>query len=848
MKAWLTIVTILAALLGFTSIEAEAQSGVQISGEQVLGVRYLDLSNNSAKFNEYRDLRNGFQLDALSFRIRDLGSTKYLDFSGSNFLLDNQNISAILGDRDRGWNLRVNHSKSPYRLSNKAMTPYIYRGGGRFTVSDRVSIVNDGNDTTGTPSLVPTVVQMAFNDSLVADYLKTHLYPVNLETRREKTSATIGFSQTGPLRFKLGYSDEQREGNQLTNATLGDRPPRTLNSQIAEPVDYTTREFSAQADYGANRVQAQLGYFLSLFNNKLDALRWDNLYFTPNVGADYTTTVPGTARNVSAFGLRSLAPDNTAHQVSFMTTVNPKFGGRLTTAVAWGLMRQNQELLPYSVSTLGGDNNAAYGDSLNWNDTGKLPRANADAKITTLRVDAAYSFSPFSRTTVRPFLRINNLDNKTPTDEWRYVTQDAAGTDGNVNNRNFRRNLAYAYKKLAFGAEATRSFTFWRTALGLEYTREGIDREFREADTDEDILEARLRTHPGKRVSFSAKYLYGNRKGDGYDYRVTSQTYWYSLTHVNADPDNPQFLFADHPDLRRYDVSDRKRTEFNLTGNVLASATLDFSVSYLYRLDDFDSDVKPVAPLLGTSLTLPTPADSAALTPGLQLGRLKDKTNAVTANVNFTPNARWSFSAFADREMMTGEARGIVFDENHRQDPSNPSLQSPTALGPWTDPDRLYNTESEQITNTVGIGASFDAVPGKLRLFADYSLSRTTIDLNYSGYGSDTAYLGQSWETFQFGFGSPETVRFNQYELDLAMEYRFARNLTLKLSYLFNWYRVKDWMQEPDGPWVEEVGSEYFWRDTSRDNRWGNRLITMGSYLAPNYEAHVGFAALTYAF
>ncbi len=845
MKTWLTTIILSLLLTGAFSTDAKAQKQFEITGQQVLGIRYIDLSNNSAKFNEYRDLRSGFQLDALSFTIREKGSGRYLDFSGSRLLLDNQSLAVTLGDRDRGWNLQVNHIKSPYRLSNKAMTPYIYRGGGTFTVSDRVSIVNDGNDTTGTPSLVPTTDQMAFNDSLVAEYLTTHLHPVALGTRREQTSAAISFSEMGPFSINLEYSDERRDGNQLSYGPIGDRPPRSLNSQIVEPVDYTTRELSARAEYGSARVQLQAGYSLSSFDNELDATRWDNIYFTPNAGADYATTVPGTARNVAAYGQRSLAPDNVSHQLSLATGINPTFGGRFTSTVIWAYMRQNQELLPYSASTLGGDVN---GDGLDWNDTGKLPRDKANAKMTTLRINAAYSFNPLRRLTVRPFIRFYNLDNNTPTEEWKYVTQDVAGTNGDVNYRSYRRNLAYAYQKLAFGAEARQSVSFWRTTVGLGYTREGIDRDFREASTDENIFEISLRTKPANPVSFSAKYRYGDRKGDGYNYRVTSQTYWYTFDQGANEVDNPQFLFADHPDLRRYDVSDRKRHELNLSGNVIASQNLDFSVSYRYRNDDFDSGVEAVAPLMGTSVPLPNPADTAAMTPGLQIGRLKDKIHTVTVDVHYTLSDRWTVTAFADREELTGDARGMVYNENQRREPSNTGIQSPTALGPWTDPDRLYTTMSDQSTNTIGLGVVFDAIPGKLRLFTDYSLSRTTVDLEYDGYGSDADYLGRDWETFQFGFGSPETVRFNQYELNMALEYRLSQNLAFKISYLFNWYRVQDWMQEPDGPWVEEVGSEYYWRDTSRDNRWGNRLISMGGYLAPDYEAHVGFASLTYGF
>ena len=37
-------------------------------------------------------------------------------------------------------------------------------------------------------------------------------------------------------------------------------------------------------------------------------------------------------------------------------------------------------------------------------------------------------------------------------------------------------------------------------------------------------------------------------------------------------------------------------------------------------------------------------------------------------------------------------------------------------------------------------------------------------------------------------------------------------------------------------------------RDTSRSFQWGNRLFNLGTYLAPNYDAHIGFVGFRYRF
>jgi MtrB/PioB family decaheme-associated outer membrane protein len=839
------LLLIIVIFLCLSNFQVLAQRKIELSGEQTLGVRQVELNTNSSKFNEYRDIRNGLYLQKLRFEFLNTESSWLIEFNGRNLLLDDQFIRARIGDLGNRWSITVNNNKIPHRLSNKALTPFFDRGNGFFTVSERISIGNNGN---GTPSLVPTTGQMAVNDSLIADYLGGHLRPVNLGIQREKTSASLELPRLGMLNFNLNYSDERRNGNRSTYGPIGDRPPRTLNIQLPEPVSYTTREVHADAGFITNGFQANVNYLFSMFDNKIESMRWENIFLRPTSDLDYLTTVPGTPRNVSNFAQRSLAPDNFYHNISLSAGLNLPLESRLTTTVALGFMRQDEELLPYSFSTLGGDLNPNFGDGLNWNDPGKLPRRTADAEMKTLRFDMDYKINPISTLNFRPFVRYYKLDNNTPTAQWKYVTQDVAGTDGNVNYRNYRSNLAYAFNKLDFGIDASQYISFWRSTLSVKYTRENIDRKFREANTNENIFNASLRTRPVNRLTLSAGFLYGNRNAGIYDYKVNAQSYWYSFEQGAADVDNPKFLFEDHPDLRKFDVSDRKRNELNFAATFAALDELDLSAAFKYRNDDFDSNVKPVAPLAGTTVPLPNPADANAMTPGQQLGLLKDKRQNIIFNAHFTPSARLNIYAFADREDVTSDSRGMIFNENQRREPSDPAIQAPTALGPWTDPNRIFNVKSEQKTNTLGLGFGYDIIPGKFKFSSDFSLSLTDVDLDYTGYGSDPAFLGRDWETFAFGFNTPATIKHNQYTLNSSLEYQLLDKLTLGFHYLFSKYDLQDWMQAPLGAWVENVGSEFYWRDTSRDNRWGNRLINLGSYLAPSYDVHAGYVSMTFQF
>ena len=81
-----------------------------------------------------------------------------------------------------------------------------------------------------------------------------------------------------------------------------------------------------------------------------------------------------------------------------------------------------------------------------------------------------------------------------------------------------------------------------------------------------------------------------------------------------------------------------------------------------------------------------------------------------------------------------------------------------------------------------------------------------------------------------------------------SLDYRILKDLSVSLGYLFDYFRQRDWQQEPT-PQIEAVsGNDNFNRDSSRSNQWGNRLPNLGAYLAPSYEAHLVSLNMNYRF
>ena len=834
---------------------AQSEALLETSGSVTVGAQLIDVDSNSSKFGEYRDLQNGFNLYNLSFLGIDTANGRYLELNGKNLIRDDQSLRLDLGSAGT-WRMTVERNEIPHNISNKAMTPFIDQGNGLYTVASPVVLPD--TDVAGVPTsgynLAPTGAQAAAglltnNDAATALWLSTNLHSVELGTQRDKTSATLQLTPNEFLKFRLTYSDDRKDGSKITYGPIGDRPPRTLNIQMAEPIDYATREVKVEAEYNRDKFQGLFTYLISDFKNEIDTLTWQNIYARqadPNSLAD-TSYDQWTGHRVANFGQRALAPDNRYQNASLTFGIDLPLASRLTATAAYGKSEQDEALIAYSTSAFGTTGTTNVGAAAT------LPRSSAEAEIETRLLNVNYTINPVERLNLRAFFRYYDLDNNTEEDNWHYVTSDTlsgTGTGGTPSFKNKRTNLAYGYDQQNYGLDATYSLNLWRTTLGLGFEREEIDRDYREANTDENQYKVSLRTRPANWVSLRAKYLYGDRAADSYNNSVTAESYWYTQADVGTDNDNPKFTFTNHPDMRKFDVTDRERQQIDLAATVTPHEIIDLTASYRWRDDDYASDVQSSQPLAGTTF-----AGEAAVTPGDQLGLLASESNRYALDAGFTVNKQLNLNAFVARETIESTQRGLEFNENNK---ANPAAATTADLGAWTEARGQWLAKTEDRTNTVGAGIGYQIIPGKLNFVTDYSFAYGKVDIDYSGFGSPSSgtrtagviSTAERADTNEFAFRNPSTVTHKQQTLNASLEYQMVKNLVFGLHYLFDNYRISDWMQDSSSPWAESVGSEFLLRDTSSatSTQWGNRLVNMGSYLGPDYDAHLAYVSMTYKF
>lgn len=840
---------LLVAAFLLPSFSSLAQEAPKAAAKEVKRIGYsgsitpgAQLTNNpkSSKFNEYRDFKDGVYLPGLGLEVFDNETGRFIEIRGSNIFRSDQNLSAEIGKYGR-YRLEFEWDKLTHLLSNKAKTPYEYQGRGVYMVPSTVTgITKKLNTAAGDATMMSNT-----NDPLVEAYLSRTLKSTDLQNSRNMRVVGFEYSLMDDLNFRVNYSNESRDGNKVTYGPIGDRPPRSLNIQFQEPLDYKTQEFKFEVDYLlADKVQLNASYMLSDFKNNVDNLTWQNIY--NSAGSSFETWTSGEA--VGTFGMRALPPDNKHHVASLNFGVDLPLDSRLGGNVSYGWMRQNETLIPYSTLEV-----TDTIDSKAWTDKTKLPRATADAKINTQLYELNYTISPIDRLNLRASARFFNLDNQTPEDSWKYVTQDTVNaTTGRPEYTNNRKSVAYAYDQKNYALDATYGLDFWRTTFSAGAELEKINRKHREGNTKEGIYRFSLRSRPLKWVSFRTKYQYRNRGIDHYDTHGSADTYTYDANQATTSASNfndPKYTFENHPDMRVFDLTDRKRHQVDLSASVTPIKKLDVMGSFKWKKDDFNSNVAATTPLVNYAGNgTVTAADRAALTPGFQLGLLNAKQQQYGLDAGYPVTDRLILNAFASWDHSETQQREMEFQENNKGNPS--VIASTVNLGPWTDPKMLWTANIKDRTQTIGFGANYTVIPETLRVGTTQTFSRGTIDIEFGGFGalSRVNPVTGLADNNEYAFTSPSAVHHLRYTANFNVDYQLIKDMSIGLGYLFERYSVADWQQQGEKGAEPVNGNENLLRDNSRSQQWGNRLPNMGQLLAPSYVAHMGTVTLTYRF
>jgi hypothetical protein len=381
----------------------------------------------------------------------------------------------------------------------------------------------------------------------------------------------------------------------------------------------------------------QLSYTYSKFSNRFNAFDVQN----PYAGA----TLPNQRL--------SLAPDNDHHQFNVTGAYNFSKATRLSATYSYGIARQNEAFLAYSV------NGAAA--------TTALPRSSLDGKVINTLLDVALTTKPIDKMNLKVAYQYRDSDNRTPIAQYNYASRDAIAV-GVSPTSNIRSNAPVSTTEQKASLEGDYEIAA-KTVLraGLEHSNKKYTLSDR-TDTQTNKLSVELRRPFSAEFLGSLGYIYTQRRGSDYDKNVYFRnTYTDAAFQAGATG-----RLTNNPSMRSFMYADFNEDRLRASG----SWTLSETVSLQGVIDGYQQKMR--GPNCGQFSDALQPQ---AITPPLSstcLGRDRAEGGSVNLDVQYQPEENLTTFAFVNlsqtgvkeigRTWTRGNDTGALDTKNWRGD------------------------------------------------------------------------------------------------------------------------------------------------------------------------------------
>lgn len=629
----------------------------------VLGVVRTHVDTNSAKWEEYRDMSNGFVIPYLRL-IGEGSGDRELDFNAVNVRREDARYNLFYGVPGR-YELTLDYNKIPHHFGNDGHMLYTQTGPGRLEIADPIQAALQGA-IAAQLATNPGGITYAFLNRLLSPYLAT-AQAINLGLERNRFLAQLDLGRMGPFAWGLEYDHEKRTGNRAYGASFG----FSNATEVPEPIDYDTTGAQIAGEWNTTNGGLGFGYRYSKFENNISTLIWDNPFRVTGATDPSAYTAPGAGSiGGSNVGLADLNASN--HADLLFLNGRTRFGSWFASgSAAYDMMKQDDPLLPYTLnSSIKGIN--FNGGTFDPTNPANLPVRSADRKINTtaLNGDLGTRFGQSLDLTFR--YRYYDLANKGSRVELPgYVRYDA------VWETIARVTVPYAYTKQNASAELGWDLAK-ATRLGLSFERESWNRKFREIkDSDENIWKATFDTRPTSWFALRSSYQYGDRSIGNYSRAAGAEASF-------VEPEDPTNI----PGLLKYDEAPRKEHLYNVQAQFFPKDSWTFFLGAVGDDQNFDQSA---------------------------FGLEKDNTNTYNAELSYAPSDNFNFFLFGSRQDRK-------VDQAARQSGATPSTNP---LDSWfANLDETTDTWGAGLTSqfakrwTLDLSANYSKSDGKAGLFS----------------------------------------------------------------------------------------------------------------------------------
>jgi len=474
------------------------------SGDVELGIG--NVTDNAYKFGEYTGLneKGAFLVSDANLTYRNPDAT-YLNLSISDFSLDSRSLS-VKGGKQGSYKFFLTYDEIPHLISDSGVTPFIGSGSASLTLP---------------PAWVPAATTGSMSG------LAGNLNTVELGTQRKRVAYGISFSPESPWGYAVKARQETKQGNKRVSGTFS-----FSSAQLIEPVDYLTDEVDVALTYSADKLQARLSYYGSIFENQNESLTWQNPY---------------TALSGNNSGQLALAPDNQFHQLLFTAGYALNDATRVSGDIAIGRMEQNEAFLDATQNlTIA---------------VPAQPANSANAQVDTLDAKVKVVSTLTDKLRLNASFAYHDRDNKTPQLDFNWVTTD-------ISLNPTRTNLPYSFTQSAVKLSADYKLKKG-IKLGAGYDYDIDERTFQEIEkTTEDTIWGRVRIRSIEKLVLELKLSQSARD--------------ISIFQPVAEIQPAQNVL-----LRKYNMAGKESNKIGLSANISPAQSYTIGLNIDVSQDDY---------------------------------------------------------------------------------------------------------------------------------------------------------------------------------------------------------------------------------------------------------------------
>jgi MtrB/PioB family decaheme-associated outer membrane protein len=548
-------------------------------------------SHDSVRFGQFTGLteKGGFPIGGFNWISRSQANdAQYWQIHGANLGLDSRKLHAQGGVQGR-WD--ASFSFDGLKKSQTDSAQFIHQG-------------------LGSSNLTLPAAAVA-NPTLLAPAL---LQPFAIEQGRDIYRLGLSAALNREWDFKINYREDRRDGTRMTGVATTFLAGRGSAMIVPYQIDDRTQQVEAVLAYASKVTQFQIGYTYSRFDNALSQF---------NVQNPFSTAAANLNQRLS------LAPDNDHHQLNITGTYKFSNATRLRASYSYGIARQNEAFLPYSVN----------GTTAAASTTAGLPRSSLDGKVVNTLLDVALTTKPIDKMNLKVAYQYRDSDNRTPISQYAYISRDAA-SGVPAAGATIRTNAPVSTTENKLSLEGDYEIAA-KTILraGLEHGNKKYTLSDR-TDTQTNRLTVELRRPVSAEFLGSLGYIYTQRRGSDYDKNVYFRnTYTDPVFQAGATG-----RLTNNPSMRSFLYADYNEDRLRASGNW----TLSETVSLQGVVDGYQQKMRgPDCGQFSDALQQPGIGAGSSLS-GTCLGRESAEGGSLSLDLQYQPEENLTTFAFAN--------------------------------------------------------------------------------------------------------------------------------------------------------------------------------------------------------